>query len=62
MTRSRPIPVESLYREVRTVLEQARASAYRAVNATMVQAYWHVGRLVVQHEQKGKTPAHGAEL
>jgi hypothetical protein len=27
----------------------------------MVQAYWHVGRLVVQHEQKGKARAQYGE-
>ncbi len=61
MRRTRPVQVESLYREIRSVLEQARASAYRAVNATMVQAYWHVGRLVVQHEQQGKARAQYGE-
>ena len=34
-------------------MNQARAATYRAVNSTMVQAYWHVGRLIVEHEQKG---------
>jgi predicted nuclease of restriction endonuclease-like (RecB) superfamily len=49
-----------LYREIRAVLEQARAGAYRAVNAAMVQAYWHVGRLIVEHEQGGaKRAAYG---
>ena len=61
MSRSRPVRVELLYRDVRSVLERAPASAYRAVNATMVQAYWHVGRLVVQHEQKGKARARYGE-
>lgn len=49
--------VATLYRDIRAVLEQARASAYRAVNFAMVQAYWQVGRLIVQHEQKGKSRA-----
>jgi len=48
---------EPLYREIRSVLEAARASAYRAVNAAMVQAYWQVGRLIVEHEQKGRRRA-----
>lgn len=48
---------ESLYREVRAVLEHARSTAYRAVNAAMVQAYWHVGRLIVEHEQGGRRRA-----
>lgn len=48
---------EPLYREIRAVLESARAGAYRAVNAAMVQAYWQVGRLIVEHEQKGRQRA-----
>jgi predicted nuclease of restriction endonuclease-like (RecB) superfamily len=44
---------EPLYQEIRAVLESARAGAYRAVNAAMVQAYWHVGRLIMEHEQGG---------
>lgn len=49
--------VAALYREIRAVLEQARASAYRAVNFAMVQAYRQVGRLIVEHEQKGRSRA-----
>ena len=51
---------EPLYREIRAVLESARAGAYRAVNTAMVQAYWHIGRLIVEHEQGGaKRAAYG---
>jgi len=45
--------VAALYRAVRAVLDQARASAYRTVNVAMVRAYWQVGQLIVEHEQKG---------
>ncbi len=45
---------EPLYREIRAVLESARSTAYRAVNTAMVQAYWQVGRLIVEHEQGGR--------
>ena len=47
----------ALYLSIRQVLGQARASAYRAVNSTMVQAYWRVGYLIVEHEQGGKRRA-----
>jgi len=50
-------PVEPLYREIRAVLQSARRGAYRAVNAAMVQAYWNVGRLIVEHEQGGRKRA-----
>lgn len=48
---------EPLYREVRADLQAARTGAYRAVNAAMVEAYWHVGRLIVEHEQGGRRRA-----
>lgn len=48
---------EPLYREIRVILQSARAGAYHAVNTAMVQAYWHVGRLIVEHEQGGATRA-----
>jgi predicted nuclease of restriction endonuclease-like (RecB) superfamily len=51
---------EPLYGEIRAVLEAARTGAYRAVNAAMVQAYWNIGRLIVEHEQGGaKRAAYG---
>jgi hypothetical protein len=54
---------EPLYREIRAVLESARAGAYRAVNSAMVHAYWQVGRLIVEHEQGGrKRAAYGAAV
>lgn len=53
----RVVRINSLYREVRSVLEQARASAYRTVNTAMVHAYWNIGRLIVEHEQGGKRRA-----
>jgi len=49
--------VESIYRRVREILETARSGAYRAVNFAMVQAYWHIGRIIVEEEQKGKATA-----
>lgn len=51
----------ALFRSIRDVLEQARASAYRAVNFAMVQAYWQVGYLIVEHEQGGRSRAEYGE-
>jgi predicted nuclease of restriction endonuclease-like (RecB) superfamily len=49
--------VTGLYREIRAVLEQACTSVYRAVNTAMVQSYWQIGRLIVEHEQGGQKRA-----
>jgi len=51
----------TLYKSIRQVLEQARGMAYRAVNCTMVQAYWRVGKLIVEDEQQGKRKAEYGE-
>jgi predicted nuclease of restriction endonuclease-like (RecB) superfamily len=51
------ISIDATYRSIKTILEKARKSAYRAVNFAMVQAYWNVGRLIVEDEQKGKAKA-----
>lgn len=46
------LPVD-LYAQIQTVLQQARHQARRSVNQAMVQAYWQVGQLIVEHEQGG---------
>lgn len=55
--------IETLYSNIRHIIEQARDTAYRAVNFAMAQAYWHIGKLVVEEEQSGKQRAeYGNEL
>ena len=46
-----------LYASIREVLVAARTTARRAVNDAMVQAYWHIGRLIVENEQGGERRA-----
>lgn len=45
------------YRSVAEVLRAARTQAYRAVNFAMVEAYWHIGRMIVEEEQQGQERA-----
>ena len=49
--------INSVYVKIKGVLDEARNNAYRAVNFAMVQAYWHIGRIVVEEEQKGEKRA-----
>lgn len=42
---------------IRTILNQARTQLQQTVNHTMVQTYWNVGRLIVEHEQHGESRA-----
>lgn len=52
-----------LYARIRRILETARSNMARAINAEMVQAYWLIGKEIVEEEQKGKTrAAYGKKL
>jgi len=50
-------PEATLYAQIQRVLQQARQRAKRSVNQVMVQAYWQIGQLIVQHEQGGQERA-----
>ena len=51
------------YQSVAEILRAARANAYRTVNFAMVEAYWNVGRMIVEEEQRGQERAeYGAAL
>lgn len=45
--------VDSLYGRIREILEKARERVYYIANFEMVQAYWNIGREIVEEEQKG---------
>lgn len=47
----------TLYADVKDILHRAKQNAYRAVNFSMVVAYWHIGRRIVEQEQGGKARA-----
>ena len=51
------------YESIADVLRAARSNAHRAVNFVMVEAYWNIGRMIVEEEQQGKERAeYGAAL
>ena len=33
--------------EIKAILTKARSQAYRAINTTMVEAYWKIGQRIV---------------
>lgn len=47
--------------EIKLILEQARQKAYQAVNSAMVEAYWLIGKKIVEEEQNGKEKAEYGE-
>jgi predicted nuclease of restriction endonuclease-like (RecB) superfamily len=49
--------------QIRALMETARASVARDVNNGMLQYYWGVGRVIIEHEQDGAlTAKYGARL
>ena len=49
--------------EVKEILKSARQKAYTAVNSAMVEAYWKIGRRIVEEEQSGRERAeYGKEI
>ena len=50
------------YDEVRAMLNQARQKAYASINIAMVEAYWQIGRRIVEEEQIGKERANYGEF
>lgn len=43
--------------DIRNLLITSRTQIQQSVNSVMVQTYWHIGRMIVEDEQKGKTRA-----
>lgn len=46
-----------IYQDIRQIIERGRRQANRQVNLAMVQAYWLVGKRIVEEEQQGEVRA-----
>jgi predicted nuclease of restriction endonuclease-like (RecB) superfamily len=54
---------DTVFGQIRTILTDARTRAWQSVNTEMVTAYWEIGRVIVEEEQKGAARAdYGARL
>ena len=52
-----------LFNQASTVIEQARSTAYRQINDTLVRRNWEIGRIIAEEELKGKDRAkYGATI
>ncbi|MBU2589317.1 MAG: DUF1016 family protein [Nanoarchaeota archaeon] len=47
----------NIYDNIKIIIEQARNKTFKVINSVMVQAYWEIGRTIVEEEQKGKKRA-----
>ena len=45
------------YNEIKNILQKAKDTAYKQVNFIMLEAYWNIGKQIVQQEQNGKDRA-----
>jgi hypothetical protein len=36
--------------DIKAILLQARTIAYQAINTAMTEAYWHIGKRIVEEE------------
>ena len=43
--------------DIKRIINNGRATAYAAVNSTMITTYWNIGRRIVEEEQQGKERA-----
>lgn len=57
MTEQHPAAFSVLVSAITQQIEQARGQVRQAVNTAMVQSYWEIGRLIVEHEQQGNSRA-----
>jgi len=49
--------------DIKLILANARQMAYSAVNSAMVEAYWQIGKRIVEEEQHGEErAAYGEEI
>ncbi len=48
---------KSFIADIKNILAVARQKAYTTINSTMVQAYWHIGKRIIEENQKGKERA-----
>ena len=52
----------NLYQEIKRIWEQARVKAYSAVNFAMVDAYWNIGKNIVDKQGGAERAEYGANL
>lgn len=53
---------DRFYEQIRSILETARNQAYSAANSAMVQAYWSIGKSIVEQQGKSERAEYGRQL
>ena len=53
---------DNIYKEIKSILEQARNKVYKVANSTMVEAYWNIGRVIVEKQGGNNKAEYGTAL
>ena len=52
----------NFYKHIKEILATARSKAYSAVNFAMVEAYWEIGKSIVERQGGNPTAEYGTKL
>ena len=46
-----------LFYSIKEIVQKSRERVFRTINGTLLETYWHIGRIIVEDEQQGKSKA-----
>lgn len=52
----------SIYKDIKDILSTARMKAYSAINFAMVEAYWNIGRIIYEAQNRNERAEYGDYL
>ncbi len=55
------ITSKNLFSQIKNLIEQSKSTLVRTINSAMVYTYFQIGKIIVEHEQKGEIKAQYGE-
>ena len=52
----------TIFEEIRKILQEARNRVYKTANSAMVEAYWNIGRIIVEKQEGNNKAEYGTAL
>lgn len=46
-----------IYQEIKEIIIQSRQRVFRLANSALLETYWHIGKVIVEDEQEGRSKA-----
>lgn len=50
------------YKQIKSILESARNQVYSTANSAMIQAYWNIGKSIIEQQGKSERAEYGTQL